>query len=72
MTTDTLAIPLHDNSQVVISRTDTGMISLELLAPMTLRDGHGLAVKGSALLTDESISALVGLFTTEAQRQEAA
>jgi hypothetical protein len=58
-----LEILLHDRSVVQISRTDSGTVYVELLAPMTLRDGHGLAVKGSAMLTEVDVNALMALLT---------
>ena len=50
MTTQKLEIPLHDKSQVVISRTDTGTIYVELYQPKTLREGHGYTLCGPAAL----------------------
>ena len=71
MTIEKLEIPLHDRSLIHVSRTDSGAIYVELLAPMTLKDGHGLAVKGSALLTDADAGALRDLLTSPAEREAA-
>jgi hypothetical protein len=71
MTIAKLEITLHDRSQVVVSRTDSGTVYLELLAPMTLKDGYGLAVKGSAMLTEADASALWDLLTSPAKREAA-
>ena len=71
MTIEKLEITLHDRSLVQVSRTDAGTIYLELLAPMTLKDRHGLAVKGSALLTEETVSALGTLLASPAERKAA-
>lgn len=59
-----LEISLHDNSLIHVTKTDGGAIYVELLQPMNLKDGHGLAVKGSALLSEETLSALVALLTS--------
>lgn len=63
MTTAKIEIPLHDGSLMQVSKTDSGAIYLELLSPMTLRDGHGMAVKGSRLLSPEDTYALRALLS---------
>ncbi len=72
MTTDKLEIPLHDRSLVRVSRTDAGAIYVEVYGPGHAKDGHGMLLRGSTLLTNADISALLTLLTTDAQPQEAA
>jgi hypothetical protein len=71
MMPQSVTIKLHDNSLIQVSRTEAGTIYVELLAPMTLKDGLGLAVKGSAMLTDADASALGDLLTSPAEREAA-
>lgn len=46
----TVGILLHDNSKLNFSWVKPGLLSVELLQPLTLRDGHGWWVVGSAQL----------------------
>jgi hypothetical protein len=71
MITQRVEVRLHNNNLIHVSRTDSGMVYLELLAPMTLKDGHGLAVKGSAMLTEADARALRDLLTSPAEREAA-
>jgi hypothetical protein len=56
---EAVEIRLHDNSKIVFSWTHAGCLSVELLRPMTLRDGHGYAVVGSTILGIEETQNLL-------------
>ena len=71
MTIEKLEIPLHDCSLVQVLRTDSGAIYLELYGPGHAKDGHGYILKGSTLLAETHISALVALLTSSAGRAAA-
>ena len=71
MTTQKLEIKLHDNNRVVVSRTDTGAIYLELYQPGMARDGHSIILKDSALLTDETRETLVSVLASPVKREAA-
>jgi|GEM_PF-2822880 len=53
---------LHDLSHVMISNTKLGLY-VEVYAPGTLRDGHGLLLKGSALVPETTATKLREILT---------
>lgn len=71
MTIEKLDILLHDGSQARFSVTDSGAVYLEILAPMNLQDGHGFGIRGSAILTEETLHALQKLLTRPSEREAA-
>lgn len=66
MVQEKLEIPLHDRSLVQVSRTDSGTLYIEVYAPGHARDGHGMILRGSTLLSDTDRRALLRLLTTGA------
>jgi hypothetical protein len=72
MTIEKLEIPLHDRSLVQVSRTDSGALYLEVYGPGHAKDGHGMLLRGSTILTDADQSAPLTLLTTTAHQQESA
>lgn len=66
MIQDKVEIRLHDHSLLRVSHTGAGTVYVEHLAPMNLKDGHGLAVKGSVFLLERDRRALLRLLTAGA------
>lgn len=61
---------LSDNSNVSLTWLTDNRLKLELYQPRTLRDGHGMLLRGSAILSEADISALVALITSPAERKD--
>lgn len=66
MVQEKVEIRLHDHSLLRVSRTGAGTVYVEHLAPMSLKDGHGWAVKGSVFLLERDRRALLRLLTADA------
>lgn len=54
-----MEIILHDHSRLAFTWVRSGLLNVELYQPGTLKDGHGLLLKGSRLLDGEELEAFV-------------
>jgi hypothetical protein len=60
-----MEIRLNENSLIRFEQTYKGMLYLEMLWSGNLRDEHGPILKGSALLADDKIDALLALLQAQ-------
>jgi hypothetical protein len=56
-----MEITLHDHSRLVFTWARPGLLNVELYQPSTLRDGHGLILKGSQLLAGEELEHFIAV-----------
>jgi hypothetical protein len=54
-----MEIRLNDNSRLVFTWARPGLLNLELYRPSTLRDGHGLLLRGSTQLVGEALEQFI-------------
>ena len=58
-----MEITLHDHSRLVFTWVRPGLLNVELYQPGTLKDGHGLLLRGSRLLADEELEQFIAAIT---------
>jgi hypothetical protein len=65
-----MEIKLHDNSRLHFKWTKSGVLYIQLLRPGNLRDGHGLIVTATAMLSGHELADFLAALTP--QQKEAA